>query len=123
MRKKAFGNAGEDEAVRFLEKKGYRVIERNFSCRYGEIDIIARDGGAMVFVEVKTRSGDAFGPAAASVDERKQRKMTIAAQFYLEKAGASDSEVRFDVVSIEKREGRFEIELIRDAFEAAEIGW
>ncbi|MBE7414952.1 MAG: YraN family protein [Deltaproteobacteria bacterium] len=120
MKRKAFGNAGEDEAVRFLEKNGYRIIERNFHCRYGEIDIIARDGSAIVFVEVKTRGGDAFGPAAASVDEKKQRKMTIASQLYLEKAGASDPEVRFDVVCIEKRDGRLEIELIKDAFEVAE---
>lgn len=122
MKRKAFGNAGEDEAVRFLEKKGYGIIKRNFHCRYGEIDIIARDGRTVVFIEVKTRGGDAFGPAAASVDEKKQRKMTIAAQLYLEKAGASDPEVRFDVVCIEKRDERLEIEHIKDAFEAAEIG-
>lgn len=122
MSRRAFGDAGEDEAARFLERKGYRIIERNFSCRYGEIDIVARDGGAVVFVEVKTRGNDAFGPAAASVDAKKQRKMTIASQIYLEKAGAGDSDIRFDVVCIEKRDGRFEIELIKDAFEAADIG-
>lgn len=122
MSRKAFGTAGEDEAARFLVKKGYRIIERNFRCRYGEIDIIAADGGSIVFVEVKTRGGDAFGPGAASVDARKQRKITIAAQFYLEKTGGADKGIRFDVVSIEKMGGRLEIELIKDAFEAAEIG-
>jgi len=114
------GKAGEDEAVRFLQKKGYKILERNYRSRYGEIDIIARDGNAIVFVEVKTRGGAAFGPPGASVDERKQRKMTITSSFYLESIGATDAESRFDVVCIEMRNGRPEIELIRNAFEARE---
>lgn len=115
------GKAGEDEAVRFLRKQGYEILERNYRCRYGEVDIIARDGGTIVFVEVKTRGGGSFGPPGASVDGRKQRRLTITSSFYLEGAGAAESDSRFDVVCIEMKDGRPVIELIRDAFEARGI--
>ncbi|CAG0930904.1 partial hypothetical protein, partial [Planctomycetaceae bacterium] len=68
MNKLAIGKQGEDEAAAFLEGKGYAVLERNYRCRYGEIDIVARDGRTVVFVEVKTRGSDRFGTPTASVD-------------------------------------------------------
>ncbi|HBG47827.1 MAG TPA: YraN family protein [Deltaproteobacteria bacterium] len=120
MNRIAVGKAGEDEAAGFLERHGYRILERNFRCRYGEIDIIARDGKTIVFVEVKTRGSDRFGPPGASVDGRKQRKMTITSSFYLEGLGHTDPDIRFDVVCIEMKDGRAQIEHIQDAFEAGE---
>lgn len=112
------GRLGELEAARFLERNGYRILERNFRCRSGEIDIIARQGDTLVFVEVKTRAGEAFGSPEESVGGGKQRRMALAASYYLEKTGCHDTDARFDVVAVELKEGRFECRLIRDAFES-----
>lgn len=116
------GRLGEAEAARFLEGKGYKVLETNFRCRYGEIDIVARDGAAIVFVEVKTRGTGLFGRAIESVDLRKQRKIALAAHFYMEEHRLSDAALRFDVVGVEMRGGKPSFELIRDAFEAPDLG-
>lgn len=121
MDKMATGRLGEVEAARFLEKNGYKVLERNFRCRYGEIDIVAREGRTIAFVEVKTRGSEAFGTPFASVDARKQKKITLAAHFYIENNKLSDADLRFDVVGIEKKEGSLTFELVKDAFEAAEL--
>lgn len=114
------GRLGEAEAARFLEKKGYRILERNFRCRYGEIDIVARDGKTVVFVEVKARGSDSFGTPLASVDSRKQKKIALTAQFYIEANRLVDADMRFDVVGISMREGNLSFELVKDAFEAIE---
>jgi len=112
----SIGKKGEDEALKVLKKNGYRIIERNYRCRYGEVDIIAQDGDTMVFVEVKTRGSDRFGPPQQSVDLRKQRHIISVSQTYLAHRGPADCPVRFDVVSIELRDGRYSTEIIRDAF-------
>lgn len=116
----AIGKKGEKEAVRALKKSGYRIIETNYRCRYGEIDIIAEHMGAIVFVEVKTRGSDRFGSPKEGVDYRKQRHITLASSAYLAELGLDDREVRFDVVSVELVDGGFLTEIVRDAFEAAE---
>jgi len=120
MNRASTGRLGESEAAGFLEKKGYRVLERNYRCRFGEIDIVARDGAAIVFVEVKTRASDRFGTPGESVDSRKQLKITRTAQYYIESNRLGEVDMRFDVVGVGIREGVFSFELIRDAFEAAE---
>jgi len=120
MNKAAFGRQGELEAAAFLEKKGYRILERNYRSRYGEIDIIAEDGRVVVFVEVKARGSDRFGAPTASVDERKQKKLLLTAQFYIESRRLFDSDLRFDVVGIETDGGKLSFELVKNAFEAAE---
>lgn len=117
----AIGARGEDEAARFLEKKGYKVLERNFRCRYGEIDIVARDGKTVVFVEVKTRGSEAFGAPLSSVDARKQKKIALAAHFYIETNRLVDADLRFDAIGIEDREGKLTFEHVKDAFEAPEL--
>ncbi len=114
------GKAGEDNAIRVLKKNGYRIIERNYRCRYGEIDIIARDGDTIVFVEVKTRSNSSFGPPKASVDHRKQRHIIKAATEYLARCGLMDRPARFDVVGIELKGQGYSAELVKNAFEAFE---
>lgn len=114
------GRRGEDVAVEFLSGKGYRVIERNYRCRQGEIDIIAKDGTALVFIEVKTRSSDRFGPPASAVDTAKQGRMAHAALKYMTDKGLSDAEARFDVVSVVVSGTGHKAEVIRDAFEWSE---
>ena len=109
------GRAAEELAAEFLKARGLHILQRNFRCRGGEVDLIARDGGTLVFVEVRLRSGRAFGGAAASVDARKQAKVLRAAQFYL--AGKPEQPCRCDVVALD-RLAADRIEWIRDAFSA-----
>ncbi len=110
------GFLGEDAAEKELKKQGYSVIERNFRCRHGEIDIIAEHGGAIVFVEVKTRSNRSFGAPASSIDSRKKRHIIMTAKHYIEVRGISDRDARFDVVSIELNGDAPAVEVIKDAF-------
>ncbi len=112
----SIGKRGEDEALRVLKRHGYRILERNYRCRYGEVDIIAEDEGAIVFVEVKTRGSGRFGTPQQSVDLRKQRHIISASNTYLSHHGVTDRPVRFDVVGIEIRDGRYFTEIIKDAF-------
>lgn len=99
------GRRAEEAAAHRLEELGYVILDRNFRTRRGEIDIIARDGPVMVFVEVKGRSGSTFGGAAGAVGGLKRRRIIGAARAYLA-ARRLDSPVRFDVIIWEK--GRWE---------------
>lgn len=119
--KKALGNRGEVIAAGFLRKKGYKVLRKNYSAPTGEIDIVARDGDTLVFVEVKARTDESFGSPAEAVGERKQRRIRSAALHYLAKLG-KEPRVRFDVVSIFLGKGREDVEHIMDAFDAGEEG-
>lgn len=96
--KKTIGNSGEDAAVKYLKKKGYIILERNFNIRGGEIDIIAKKDGYIVFTEVKTRSNEDYGGGLEAVNYTKQQRMLKAAQLYLMKY--SDTPARFDVVVV-----------------------
>lgn len=118
--KRIKGRLGEDEAVRFLKKKGYRIIERNFTTRFGEVDLIAEDRGTIVFVEVKARASDAFGAPGESVGIRKQERIIRASREYILAEGFDDRPMRFDVVGIEINKDGLHAELIKDAFEAME---
>lgn len=104
-------------AARYLKKQGYKIIERNYRTRSGEIDIIAREGETLVFVEVKARASDRFGSAKAAVTPRKQRQVAKVALGYLKMTDQSHVKARFDVVTVTRREDRHEIHLIRNAFE------
>lgn len=116
----AVGKSGEDEAVRFLKKNGYRILERNYRCRHGELDIVAMDGDTISFIEVKTRGSDRFGTPAGSVDERKQRHITKASMAYIAEKGLGEVTARFDVVSVEISGSGYKTSVIKDAFEASE---
>jgi putative endonuclease len=94
------GSAGEDEALAYLQERGLRLVERNFRCKTGEIDLIMADGDSLVFIEVRRRANSAFGGAAASVTSAKQQKLLRAAQFYLLRFRAVPA-CRFDVIAIE----------------------
>ena len=111
-----FGQKAEDMAVRYLKKRGYKILERNYRNRNGEIDIIARDGDALVFVEVKARRSERFGTAKAAVTIHKQRQVSKVALGYLKLTDQSGVKARFDVVTVDRREGRHAIHLIRNAF-------
>lgn len=111
------GKRGELLAVDFLKRNGYKILENNFRCRYGEIDIIAMEGKGIAFVEVKTKTNDAFGPPKTAVDLRKQRQLSKAALAYLTQNKLTNHPARFDVVGISIIEDKTEVELIRNAFE------
>jgi len=113
------GRLGEEEAARALKRKGYRILERNFSSSAGEIDIIARHRGVIVFVEVKSRASGRFGPPQAAVDSNKQRRLTRLAREWLTQKGLVGTPARFDVVSVRLEEAaRLEVEVFENAFEA-----
>ena len=98
--KKQFGNRGEDIAADFLESKGYEIIERNYHYGHGELDIIAKDGKILVFVEVKTRKNLEFGPPELAITKNKQRQVRKVAEAYLIEKNIIDTDVRIDVVAI-----------------------
>jgi putative endonuclease len=114
---KVLGIKGENLAVTFLRKKGYRIVARNYKTPIGEIDIIAQDGNTTVFTEVKTRTDELFGRPFEAVNKKKRQKMKNAALLYMKKH-EKNFPARFDVVSIFFRsDGKEEIEHITDAFE------
>lgn len=113
------GREGEDAAVRFLEGEGYRIVARNVRFRHGEIDIVAEEGGALVFVEVKTRRSDRFGTAAEAVNGAKQRQLVGLASLYLSGLrGGADRPCRFDVVAVAPGSPGWACSVIRNAFGA-----
>lgn len=106
------GRRGEDRAVVYLRTHGYRIVERNFRCKLGELDVIARDGDTLVFVEVRTRSSGSRGGALEMISAAKQRQVARVASYYLAIRRLESATCRFDVVGITGEH----IELIRDAF-------
>ena len=113
------GKKGEGLAVKALKKKGFRILEKNYRTPMGEIDIIAMDQGAIVFVEVKTRSSGQRGNPKWAVDRRKQVKISMSALKYLKDAKKMGAKARFDVVAIYSGDGGDQIEIIKNAFELA----
>lgn len=113
------GRWGEDRAAEFLKKKGYKIIGRNFTCRMGEIDIIAEKGRYIAFVEVKTRKSDAFATAAEFVTASKQRRLITAAELWLGR-NPTKKQPRFDVVEVYAPQGvltaKPDIRHLEDAF-------
>jgi putative endonuclease len=116
--RQALGKHGEDLACRELERRGYAIVARRYRRRGGEIDIIARDGETIVFVEVKTREDLAFGGGADAVTAFKRRRMVQVAEDYLARHHRGDCRCRFDVVSIELSSGTPVFELYQNAFDA-----
>ena len=108
------GSEYEERAALYLEGMGYRILERNFRCRLGEIDLVARHKGYLVFVEVKYRRSERYGAPAEAVGYQKQRTISKVAQYYLMRRGlGSRMPVRFDVVSVLGED----IEVYENAFE------
>jgi len=117
LNKRFVGSTGESIACRFLKDKGYKIIEKNFRCRSGEIDIVAMDGEDLCFIEVKMRKSSSYGPPYLAVTPQKQKQISIAALNYLKKTTLKYSGIRFDVVSINLENSTEKIELFKGAFE------
>lgn len=118
-KRKDVGRRGEKIAFAFLKKRGYHILDRNFRCPLGELDIVAEEGGQIVFIEVKARQSFNFGLPEESLNYPKKRRLTKLALFYLSRYNLKKVSSRFDVVAIlldgEKVK---DIHLIKNAFEA-----
>jgi putative endonuclease len=115
--KRRLGRRGEEIAVAYLRRQGYRVLARNWRCTAGELDIVAREEGTLAFVEVRTRRGDRFGTPEESITPTKQAKLVELAQTYLQENGLTDQNWRIDVVAVEMDWGSRvkRVNLIRNA--------
>jgi putative endonuclease len=108
------GRDGEEAAAGYLTERGMHVISRNWRCRYGEIDIIAREGAVLVFCEVKTRRGTGFGVPLEAITATKLARMRRLAVLWLEETGGHRGPIRIDAVGVLRRpDGRLEIEHLR----------
>ncbi len=112
MKRRDLGRLKEDEAVAFLERLGYKILDRNFTSRFGEIDIVALDNDTVVFIEVRSRSYVDFGFAQETVDRKKIERIIKTAGVYIVKNNIRNLCMRFDVISF----NRGKIEHIKDAF-------
>ncbi|MCL6621726.1 MAG: YraN family protein [Syntrophobacterales bacterium] len=110
------GGRGEELAAEFLRRRGYHLLARNYRTPWGEVDLIARHRGWLVFIEVKARRSDRFGLPQEAVHPAKQEKLRAAAEHYLQAQGLTETPVRFDVVAIRLTATGPLIELIEDAF-------
>lgn len=118
MEKKEIGRSGEDFCEEFYRKKGYETKERNYHSRYGEVDLIVSKDNLIVFVEVKTRSGNSLGRPAEAVNKQKQKKLQLSAMKYMENEPL-DVFSRFDVFEVWQNEGRiYKFNCIESAFTA-----
>jgi putative endonuclease len=116
-RRQTLGKLGEDFACAELSRRGYTILARRYRTKYGEIDIVARDGSTVVIVEVKTREGRAFGEGAEAVTFSKQRRMLRMGTDYLLRRKLADQPCRFDVVDVNIEGGVPRIEVYRNAFD------
>lgn len=121
---KVFGNKGERLAARFLRRKGFKILARQYATRWGEIDLIALDGETIVFVEVKSRRSEAAGHPVEAITYDKQKKLTRMALAYLKRHGLLENSARFDVVAVLWPDGakRAEVQHYQNAFPAVGLG-
>lgn len=119
-RKKEIGKVGEDISIKYLIEKNYEIIERNFSCKQGEIDIIAKDRSKkeIAFIEVKTRTNKKYGNPSESVNENKQKHIYKSAEYYTYKYNLYNKAIRFDIIeiNINLMERKININHIKNAF-------
>lgn len=117
---KDIGNLGEEISQNFLIESGYTILDRNFRCKTGEIDIIAKDGNFICFIEVKTRCGNLFGSPCEAVTYSKQQRISTTAQMYILKKKLFRFYFRFDVIEVilDRENGSSSIKLIKNAFDA-----
>ena len=114
--RRKFGNWGEDAAVRYLERQGYEILERNFSCRWGELDIIARRRGILAFVEVKSRHSLTYGRPAEAVTRAKQGRLRKSAYLYLKTHEVSRFRYQFDIIEVLDLYGQISLNHLKNCF-------
>jgi len=117
------GARGERLAARYLRRRGFAIVARNFRGRAGEIDLVGLDGDVLVFVEVKTRSGERWGRPDEAVDRRKQRQMERVAEEFVRRHRLHDRAIRFDVVAILAQGWRWRVQHYPNAFERPADFW
>ena len=115
-RRSSFGKWGEDVAAEYLVQQGYTLLERNYRCRYGEIDIIATKNGIITFVEVKTRANLKYGRPAASVTKAKQNKIHSTGFTYLHSCNQRFKSFHFDVIEILRMDGKTTLNHLEHCF-------
>lgn len=115
--KKEIGQKGEDLAANYLKELGYQILERNYRCKLGEVDIIARENDTLVFIEVRTRSSLDFGLPQESINRRKRHQISKVALEYMIRKKLKNIPARFDVVAISLKPGKEKVDHIKDAFE------
>jgi len=118
-KRQQFGKESESLAVRYLKKNGYKILEQNYRNKIGEIDIIAKEKGTLVFVEVKARKTHVFGNPKWAVTPKKQRKISMVALYYLKATKQTHVKARFDVIALSLAKDNPQIEIIKNAFELA----
>jgi len=111
------GRLGEDLALQKIRKLGYRCLVRNYRCSLGEVDLIARDGDTLVFIEIKTRRGRPLEFAKEAISRKKRRQLSKVALSYIRDHDCADVKSRFDVVAISLQGNRREIEVVKNAFD------
>lgn len=117
-KRQALGAFGESAAMSYLQRQGYRLLERNWRCRLGEIDLIAQQGDQVVFVEVRTRRGDQYGPPEASLSSAKRKRLAALAYQYIADHGCETGPWRIDLIAISVAHGQVRhLEHIRDAID------
>lgn len=118
MNRKSFGNWGEEQAKIYLEDHGFRILDQNYRCRIGEVDLIALDGEYLVFIEVKTRSSTAYGFPMEAIGTKKQNKYFNMASVYTKHKGIHEASIRFDIVEVMTRKDKaLEINHVANAFQ------
>ncbi len=121
---KTIGNRAEDNALKYLQNQGLNLVERNYNCKCGEIDLIMTDNNIIVFVEVRYRKSSYYGSGAETVDFRKQKKLLASATHFLQNKRMQDRICRFDVISVCQGQTvnniieDFQLNWIQDAFQA-----
>jgi putative endonuclease len=116
--RKKLGEGGEEFALRFLKKRRFKIVAQNYRCKFGEVDIIARDpDNILTFIEVKTRSSRTHGTPQEAVNHRKQAQISRVALEFIQRYGLEHQRARFDVVAVQLSSSGYTIELIQNAFD------
>ena len=113
--KQETGKIGEDISVRYLKQNGYEIIQRNFECKQGEIDIIAKDKEELVFIEVKTRESLLYGLPKEAIDKTKKKHIYKSAEFYVYINQLEDKAIRIDVIEVYKKQEKYKLYHIKNA--------
>ncbi|MCS7250166.1 MAG: YraN family protein [candidate division WOR-3 bacterium] len=113
--KRLNGKEGEKFALNYLEERGYKILEKNYYRRFGEIDIIAEKDNEIIFFEIRSKGKDDFSPIL-TINQRKIKKLKILALNYLSEKGIFDKQIRFDIIGLIKNNKGFQVEHIKNAF-------